>query len=258
MNSIIDTHTHAWNEQCLLIDDRRYTPSQSHSMDMLQDQMKDAGIEQAVLVQPSFLGTNNDYLLKQLKLFPNTLKGVVVVEPDIEHKKFLQWVSIGVTGIRLNIFGSSISGEELVAQYAGLMAIIRESGCHLEIHTSGDHWVKILPALLSCNVDIVIDHFGRPNSDMDLGFNTIIDSIDSGKIWIKLSGWYRFEASPKKLTKRFLDASSQRLVWGSDYPWTQHEQGRSYEECLGQLKEWVDNQYLEDVLIHNPRVLYKF
>jgi predicted TIM-barrel fold metal-dependent hydrolase len=255
---MIDTHTHAWDNHCKLIKNPRYKPSKAFPINSLLKEMEAAEVGQAVLIQPSFLGSDNSYLLNQLCLNPKKLKGVVVVEPDIPYEKFAKWVTTGVTGVRLNIIDTDIDGEQIIIKYQHIISMLQKLGCHLELHARDNHWFKLLPELLKCNINLVIDHFGRlKNHDCD-ELKLITKSIETGQVWIKLSGWYRFDASPKILAQHFLDASKERLVWGSDYPWTQNEEGQSYLNCLKQLHHWVDEKYLENILINNPRRLFQF
>jgi len=258
MHSIIDSHTHAWDSECNLTTIRRYTPTQEHTYEMLLSSINKAGVKRAVLVQPSFLGTDNSYLLRQLEKSPESLRGVVVVEPDIEESKFGEMVKKGVTGVRLNILGSSITGKELVEKNRNIINLIRIYKCHLEIQTSGDHWDEILFALMKENITVVVDHFGLPGSSECLGFKSILKHLASGRLWVKLSGWYRFDANSVNLTQKLIQIAPEHLVWGSDYPWTQNEDGRTYESCTQKLGEWCNKEYHEKILTKNPEKLFKF
>lgn len=258
MHSIIDSHTHAWSSGCNLTTIRRYTPIQEHTYEMLLSSMNKAGVKRAVLVQPSFLGTDNSYLLRQLEQNPECLRGVVVVEPDIGKSKFERMVKIGVTGVRLNILGTSITGKELVEKNKNIINLIRINNCHLEIQTKGAHWDEILPALMKENITVVVDHFGRPESSKCLGFKSILKHLASGRLWVKLSGWYRFDANSVNLMQQLIQIAPENLVWGSDYPWTQNEDGRTYESCLHKLGEWCNDEYHKKILTKNPEKLFKF
>ncbi|MDW6093541.1 amidohydrolase family protein [Vibrio rhizosphaerae] len=258
MSLVIDSHTHVWSDKCPLTPERRYTPAYSRSSEDLLAQMKVAGVNRAVLVQPSFLGTDNRYLLQQLGCYPEIFRGVVVVDRHIQEADFAPMVAKGVTGVRLNIIGSTVSGRQLVQEHQHLIQLLNKFDCHLEIQSHNDHWVELLPALMQTGVTVVVDHFGRPDSNRSAGFQAVLNHLNSGKLWVKLSGEYRFAAAPIPLATALLNHRPDRLVWGSDYPWTQHEAGRRYQDCFTQLAQWTSHQYLEAIRADNPARLFKF
>lgn len=258
MSQFIDCHTHVWSKHCHLAADRRYTPSYYKDISSLFQEMKQVDVNRAVLVQPSFLGTDNRYLVRSLEQYPNSLRGIVVLGPECKEPELIKLVQLGVKGVRFNLIGHSTSGTKLVNQYRPLIELLVEHGCHLEVQALPDQWEAILPNLLSTGATIVVDHFGRPSCFDSNGFQSIVKSMESNRVWVKLSGWYRFEADPKKLTDQLLTVAPRRLVWGSDYPWTQHEEGRTYSNSMHVFRDWVDGRYLDDILKHNPNRLYGF
>lgn len=91
---------------------------------------------------------------------------------------------------------------------------------------------------------MVVDHFGSPDPASGLtcpGFRCILSAFDTGRLWVKLSAPYRVgEAMAKTYAQHLPHAGGAgRLVWGSDWPWTQNEAGRSYGQCLRWLEDWV-------------------
>jgi predicted TIM-barrel fold metal-dependent hydrolase len=97
----------------------------------------------------------------------------------------------------------------------------------------------LLPPLLESGADIVVDHMGLPDPALGVGcrgLGAIIDAAASGRVWIKLSAPYRVGPSAPTVAQHLLRAvSSDRLLWGSDWPWTNHEAGRTYAGCLSWL-----------------------
>ena len=52
---------------------------------------------------------------------------------------------------------------------------------------------------------------------------------------------------------------AQRLVWASDWPWTQHSEGLSYAPVLDWLDAWVPNPALREMILGDtPRELFGF
>ena len=75
----VDTHAHVFDRSCRLVEGRRYTPGYEAPAARYVEVLARAGVRHGVLVQPSFLGTDNACLLAGLRRFPGTLRGIAVV-----------------------------------------------------------------------------------------------------------------------------------------------------------------------------------
>ena len=62
-----------------------------------------------------------------------------------------------------------------------------------------------------------------------------------GPVWVKLSAPYRLGGvDPGPYAAAFLaHFGPERLLWGSDWPWTENEAATSYGECMGQIGGWL-------------------
>ena len=78
---ILDAHVHAWPAEAGLRADRTYTPKRAFPVEDLLRVLDSHDIDGAVIVQPSFLGSDNSYLLSCLKAHPDRFRGVAVVGP---------------------------------------------------------------------------------------------------------------------------------------------------------------------------------
>jgi len=124
--------------------------------------------------------------------------------------------------------------------------------------------------LLPFGVKIVIDHFGRPDARSGLdqpGFREMLELGLSGQVWMKVSGIYRLEGSESQnldfaraaLPLLVQSFGPQRLVWGSDWPHTQHEGRVSYGTVVEQLQALgCSPQVTRSLLIEAPQVLFDF
>ena len=79
----IDTHAHVFTQDMQMIEGRRYTPAYDALIADYSAMLDDNGLSHGVLVQISFLGTDNSYLLRTLRQEPARLRGIVVVDPGI-------------------------------------------------------------------------------------------------------------------------------------------------------------------------------
>ncbi|MFQ5937618.1 MAG: amidohydrolase family protein, partial [Acidiferrobacterales bacterium] len=221
------------------------------------------GVDGAVLVQPSFLGTDNQYLVEALGTYRNRFRGVAVVSPTITEAELDAMATAGVVGIRLNFMYGKL--PDLTAQrYQELFMRTAEHGWHIQIHLDGPRWLSVLPPLLNSGAVLVFDHFGRPDPRQGVhcpGWHALLEAGRSGHHWVKLSAPYRLGGlDPHTLTNALLDAfGPDRLVWASDFPWTQFEQGQRYAEHLKNLDLWInDPDVRAQVLGLNPATLYGF
>ncbi len=258
----IDCHAHVFTRACRLAPDRRYTPDYEAPLESYLAVLDRHDISHGVLVQPSFLGTDNGYLLDCLGRVPERLRGVVVVPPEVPDRELDSMAAAGVFGIRLNLIGLDDPAE--VARHCDrvLLRRIAARGWHVEIHATGAVLAAALDRALSSDARVVADHFGRPDPRVgveDPGFRALLSMAAHPLLWIKLSGPYRFAQDPGPCADALVEAfGGERMVWGSDWPWTRHEAGQDYATSLRWLEGWVpDRDQRRRVLGANAARLYR-
>jgi predicted TIM-barrel fold metal-dependent hydrolase len=242
----IDTHAHVFRAGIAVANGARYRPGSDAPLSAYLDLLDRNGIAGAILVQPSFLGTDNRFLLEAIAQAPDRLAGVAVLSPATTLAELEDIRGAGIIGLRLNLIGTEV--PPLVRDdWAEHLERVHHAGLHVEVHAEGEQWPKILPALVAHRLRIVIDHFGRPGRDVGtcVGLRAIQTAAAAGAdLWIKLSGTYRFQAPPAAALQ-FLrkTISHDRFVWGSDWPWTQHPEIRDFAAVRSWLDEWVPQQH---------------
>jgi predicted TIM-barrel fold metal-dependent hydrolase len=102
--------------------------------------------------------------------------------------------------------------------------------------------------------------------------------LQSGKIWVKISGAYRIAADPfdpaiGPLAKMLCAANPERIVWGWDWPHTPRHDARPTQAgdaelpfqnidtraLLDVVPRWLgDERLVQRVLVSNPARLYDF
>lgn len=265
----IDCHAHVFSRGLELAAVRRYTPDYDATLAQYLSHLHVHGLSHGVLVQPSFLGTDNRYLLAALRQAPEQLRGVVVVERDVSRAMLDDMTRLGVVGVRLNLMGKALPDFRDVA-WNGFLSHLAELDWHVELHANLADLPGLIGQLLPFGIRLVVDHFGRPDARLGLdqpGFAQLMELGQGGQVWMKVSGIYRLGATaPQNL--EFARASlkllehcfgPERLVWGSDWPHTQHEEHVGFETVMGQLRALeCSAPLMHALLIQAPQALFKF
>ncbi|SCW68243.1 MULTISPECIES: amidohydrolase [unclassified Pseudomonas] len=265
----IDCHAHVFSRELELAAVRRYTPDYDATLAQYLGHLHAHGLSHGVLVQPSFLGTDNRYLLAALRQAPEQLRGVVVVERDVSRAELDDMARLGVVGVRLNLMGKALP-DFRDAAWSGLLGHIAELDWHVELHANLVDLPGLMAQLLPSGIKLVVDHFGRPDARSGLdqpGFAQLMALGQGGQVWMKVSGIYRLGATaPRNL--EFARASlavlersfgPERLVWGSDWPHTQHEAHVGFETVMAQLRALACSASLMHALmVQTPQALFKF
>ena len=277
----IDSHAHVFARGLPLAAQRRHAPDYDALPGEYLGHLDRGDISHGVLVQPSFLGTDNSYLLGALRQWPQRLRGVVIVSLDITDAALTRLAAQGVVGIRLNLVGLEVP-DFVTPPWQSLLARVRAIGWHVEVHREARDLPSILDALLSSGCDVVVDHFGRPDPTAgvnDPGFAALLRASDSGRVWVKLSAAYRSArasrlppleraaalieddaAAATELAAALLPAfGADRLVWGSDWPHTQHQDLVDFAGSRALLDHWIpDAAQRRRILVDTPAALYRF
>jgi predicted TIM-barrel fold metal-dependent hydrolase len=264
----IDTHAHVFERGLPLANARRYAPTYDAPLSAYLAQLDAHGVSHGVLIQPSFLGVDNSYLLAALKQAPQRLRGVAVVDPAAPETLLTQMNAEGIVGIRLNLIGAADPQLKSPVWQAAL-ARLHALGWHVELHVEARRLPALLQPLLDAQVNVVVDHFGRPDPVLgvdDPGFAALLAAGRSRRVWVKISGAYRNgangrgEAIAQAAMPRLKDALGlDRLVWGSDWPHTQFESQINYDKMWAFAGVLLPNAAdRKQVLVDTPAQLFRF
>jgi predicted TIM-barrel fold metal-dependent hydrolase len=230
---LVDTHVHAFVQGLALAPARRYTPATAAPLDDLVAVLDAAGVRRAVLVQPSFLADDHAYLLECLARQPDRLRGVAsLLDPGPALVHHEAWHATGIRGVRLNLAG--LPAPDL-ARWQRLSRVTVELGWHLEVHATGEQWADLRRDLARWPGPVVLDHLGRAGDPVAQSHVVELARLDH--VWVKASAPYRMpDGWAAETADRILDTTQgQRILWGSDWPFTQYEHATSYPELL----EWA-------------------
>ncbi len=236
---IVDTHAHVFLHRLPMAAERRYAPDYDAPIELFLALLDAQGVAAAVLVQPSFYGTDNRYLIEALGHAPDRLRGIAVADPTVRDATLDAWAAAGVVGLRWNLIGADPARLSDPSEQT-LLHRIAARGWQVEIQAEGAAWIQILRALDGIDAPIVADHFGRPTPALGVrcpGFQALLAAGASRDLYVKASAPYRCGgADTKGYTDSLLDRlGPERLLWGSDWPWTQHEAARQYADTVTPL-----------------------
>ncbi|ARL01897.1 hypothetical protein BOC41_13100 [Burkholderia pseudomallei] len=264
----VDSHAHVFLRSLPRIPSARHSPEYDATLESYVAHLSACGITHAVLVQPSFLGTDNHFFVDALARYPQRFRGIAVVNPCTAEDEFARLEATDVVGIRLNLVGLPIP-DFTAPRWRALLARANALGWHVEVHRRAADLPAIIPALLDQSCRVVVDHFGRPAphlGTLDPGFRFLLSIAGTGQVWVKLSAAYRNIGSGDgtafgtRAARALLGAfAPNRLVWGSDWPHTQHRDRTDYQTTRSALDDWVPDPSLRRIILcDSARALFRF
>lgn len=264
----VDTHAHVFSKDATTVKNARYQPAYNATPKDYIKQLDSHHMYYGVLIQPSFLGFDNSYMIDTIKQFPSRLKGIAVIPFDYSLSELQILASQGIVGARLNLFGKPLP-DFSTKEWQLFVQHIASLNWQIELHCPPAYHVALLTELKKYPVQVVIDHFGR--IDPSKGFNdpdyhTFLSLLDPEQHWIKVSGYYRLgqEAEGIALAQQAYAAIKDkgmlhRLVWGSDWPHTQHENTITYDKNIDAFNQIItDSHEREMILTDNAYRLFGF
>jgi predicted TIM-barrel fold metal-dependent hydrolase len=203
------------------------------------------GIGHLVLVQPSVYGTDNRVLLEALKDGGGRHRGVAVVESGITDEELDALHTAGVRGVRFNRVSPAGHRGDVEGDLLDLAPRLRERGWHVQWYAPAEALAEVARLQVRSGLCFVLDHLAGLHAGLDArspAWDAARALADNGA-WIKLSGWYRLDASAPYIAlqpniERAVALFGPRCVWGSDWPHTSFTPGESpaYESTLAPLQ----------------------
>ncbi len=227
------------------------------------------GLQRAVVVSGGGYGADYRHLQSVLERFGAHFRGIILARSDLTAQEVTRLDTLGVRGVRM-FGGPSDEWGHLPRLDARVAGLIQDAGWHVQYHSLvRGEIVDSVAALKSLPNRVVLDHFGMfdPALGVDQpAFKTILKLLETGKVWVKLSGPMRCTreeypyASLTPFARILASAAPERLVWGSDWPHVQMN-GRVMPndgDLVDLLAEWVpDPATRTRILAQNPRELYE-
>lgn len=243
----VDCHAHVIKLNQPLISDRHSEPAAEATVQDYLAQLDAHGVQFGLLTAPSFYGPNNAVILSAIAEARGRLRGTATVEPTIAESDLASLQEQGICGVRLNWVKRDALPDINSPAYRSLLSKAHNLGLHVELYLEGEHLPAILKAVNASGARLVVDHFGNPGGEAgenSEGFLALLDAIEAGNTWVKLSAPFRLRGSnPTKLAEKIIAYSDgARALWATDWPWVGHEQHIRYEQCIDSLYECVPDE----------------
>ena len=190
--------------------------------------------------------------------------------------------NLGVRGIRINLKSTSQdkTKEELVVTLRSYARRIHRLKWAIQLHISLADIEKIADGIHNLGLPVVIDHLATPEKTqaprLQPGYPQLMDLLSKKRIWVKLSGIYRFSELSEldSYILEILRIAPTQVVWASDWPHTggvaANPQGdkqavqeyRNFDvpAFIAQCKEWCgeDEALIQKIFVDNPRRLWQY
>jgi predicted TIM-barrel fold metal-dependent hydrolase len=263
-----DTHIHLFGpaNKYQFASDSPYTsrdalPEESIA---LQDRL---GLSYAVIVSPGGYGSNYELLADVLTRFPERFRGIALLPGNTPSSEIARLTRLGVKGLRMMSAGR---GSHVPHYSKEIAARAFEHGWHVQFYPHDTDIIEYADKLLALPNDIVLDHFASVPAAGGVdqpAFKTVLRMLDTGRVWVKLSGPMRVTpqdlpyAPVTPLARALVQHAPERLVWGSDWPHVNMNNRLMPNDgdLVDLLLDWVpDEKTRNRILVDNASALYGF
>ncbi|RYF47199.1 MAG: hypothetical protein EOO27_37945, partial [Comamonadaceae bacterium] len=122
----------------------------------------------------------------------------------------------------------------------------------------GNQWDELADGLTRWSSAVVIDHLGLPHRDDTRTRKTVVELAALEHVWVKVSAPYRSEV-PELALEELLDTTGPaRMLFGSDWPFTGHERGRSISDLMTWARTHVGKDTFAATLPANAERLLRW
>ena len=230
------------------------------------------GCAGAVIVQPSYYGTDNRCTVDAIRASGGRYRGVGHIDPDTVTDAELDALNAaGIRGTRLNLKGKD--GMADVAVLRRVAQRVARLGWHAQLYFYGDQMPRLDAQVADLPIELVIDHIGYVRAADGVagqGFQMLLRLARAGRTWFKISAPYRqSDQAPlfedvAPLARALFALAPDRCVWGSDWPHASRndtgiirvpDDGELADALIGYFPNPADRQR---ILVDNPRRLYGF
>ncbi len=252
----IDAHVHVWTPDKIRYPrsgpdrEAQFEPA-SFTPEQLFANANPCGVNRVVLVQMSFYGFDNSFMLDAIKKYKGAFRGVAVIDETASDvsRKMRELAALGVRGFRITPRDQPrtwLDSPGMAALWKGA-AETSQAMCAL-INPSDLPSIDRMCAKFP-ETRVVIDHLARLGMDgpvRNADLSALCDLARYKHVYVKVSAFY---ALGKKLypyedlagmIRQVRDAfGASRLMWGSDSPF-QEQNGNTYAGSIELVRDRLD------------------
>lgn len=224
------------------------------------------GFQRGVICASTVNGSNHQVLLDALaELGPGYRACAVHTVFEEQPEAYIAKLhDSGVRGARFNLLRmlGRVPDPEKIRR---AVARIREVGWYCKVQPDYHQPLESLAFFDKVDTPVVIDHLGRAGTPHGPVFETLLRLLSRGNFWLLLSNGYKVSrAGPPwddviPAMRAFIEAAPQRVLWGSDWPHTFHEEKPPNDgELYNLLHRATDAAERQRILVDNPASLFGF
>lgn len=264
----IDSHLHVWASSAESAT-YPYEPGQTppdplldtSSTSSLLDQMSQAGVDGALIVQPINHKYDHRYVKEAMKNHPDKFKGMLLFDPSIPDvdkamERFEELVLQGFVGVRFNpyLFEGKMSESKAAVKIFQRCAELKMPVgimCFKGIELHYDDIESLCK--LSPETVVILDHFGFASVTNQDQFDKVL-SLKDRNVVVKISALFRqgdvgapkYEKVRSERFEPLLEAyGADRLMFGTDFPFvTQEEIG--YKGAVETVSSWMNERSADE------------
>jgi D-galactarolactone isomerase len=264
-----DSHMHIFDEKFAPPDVQGRVESNATVADY-RPMQKRLGTTRTVIVNGRPYGVSNAVTVNAIaQLGKANARGVAVLQPDVTDAELRRLHEAGIRGIRFTLY-SPAGAPTRFDMVEALAARVHAFGWHVQLHWNPNQIVEHQAMLDSLPCRIVFDHLARLPLPMGIAhpaFGVVRKLLDAGNTWVKVSGPYLDSrvgeaggfVDTDPVAQGFVQAAPERLVWGSDWPYTTESVKPAIELMRDVFFRWVpDVAIRRRILVENPATLYGF
>lgn len=255
----IDAHVHVWTD-----DLNAYPLADAYSKSDMQPETfypedilahaTPSGVNRIVLIQMSYYGFDNSYMLDVMAKQPDVFSGIAIIDWNGPHpdKDMQRLAARGVRGFRLYVRDEhALDGRGIEQMFA--------AGARYDIAICPLISPAALPSLdKRCSqfpdTPVIIDHLSRIGAAdpiEDAHIDSLCTLAKHANVMVKVSAFYALgrKAPPYAdlvpLIRRVYDAfGPDRMMWASDCPFQVVD--HTYEDSIGLIRDRIDFLSAED------------
>ena len=226
------------------------------------------GFERGVFIQSACHGTDHSAVLDALATLKGRYRAVALLTPATPDAEIARLDAAGFCGVRFHLV-SHLGRQPAVDDLRAIMRLVAPFDWHIAIHTMHHGIAEHFEFIASIRAPVVIDHIGRVDATAGpngAAFTALRRLLDTGNVWVKLSGVDRISKQPPAfrdgvaLARILAEQTPERILWGSDWP---HPNTSGHMPNDGELVDLISQIAVTEtvrkrLLVDNPAAFFGF